>query len=317
LARAVDKEADQNIPYELSEVFYDWTLLGKETEGDQEQNKVLLVAARHEVIDSRVQITDAAEVPVHVFGVDSLALADAAEACDFLRTGESVALINIGASGASIHFTKDGLSNYVREVGWGAREMIQAIIKLRRCDYNQAETLLKGIGESEQGDPGAGDAAPSASEDDAHAATEGDQEPQEAPASLLDPLDEELADLEDMPASTTPAKPAPENGGDDLRGALKIPLARLANEVRRSFDYYEQQMYETQIDRVILSGGPAHMPLIRKALADELGMEHVEVADPASSALLVRDERNLQPLLDQPAQYMVAIGLAARGTAEL
>ena len=59
----------------------------------------------------------------------SLALADAAEGCDFLRIGETVAMVNIGLSSASIHFIKDGVSNFIRDVSWGSRELIQAIAK--------------------------------------------------------------------------------------------------------------------------------------------------------------------------------------------
>ena len=62
LNQAIEREAGHNIPYDLSEVFLDWTLLDKIEEGDQKQLKSSLVAARHEVIDARIQIMDAAEV---------------------------------------------------------------------------------------------------------------------------------------------------------------------------------------------------------------------------------------------------------------
>lgn len=73
------------------------------------------------MIESRVQIASEAEINYAVLGVDSLALADAAEGCDFLRVGESVALINLGASNTSIHFIKDGKSNFIRDVNWARK----------------------------------------------------------------------------------------------------------------------------------------------------------------------------------------------------
>ena len=139
LAAAVEREAGQNIPYELNDVLLDWTLLAEVEEAGEQQLKVLLVAAKHEVIDSRLQILDGAEVQCAVLGVDSLALADAAEACGILHEGETVALVHVGLSSSSIHFVKDGVSNFIRDVNWGGRELIQAIAKERRCDFAEAE----------------------------------------------------------------------------------------------------------------------------------------------------------------------------------
>ena len=51
LAEAVEKEAGQHIPYDLAEVSLDWSLLDTVTEGEEKLSKVLLVAAKHEVID--------------------------------------------------------------------------------------------------------------------------------------------------------------------------------------------------------------------------------------------------------------------------
>ena len=114
LAQSIEAEAGQNIPYDLSEVFLDWSILTETTEGDIKQLKALLVAAKHEVIESRVQIAEAAGIQYGILSVDSLSVSDAAEGCDFLGTGETVALINLGASSASIHFVRDGISNFIR-----------------------------------------------------------------------------------------------------------------------------------------------------------------------------------------------------------
>jgi type IV pilus assembly protein PilM len=220
---AVEAEADQNIPYDLAEVFLDWSLLEEEGEEDDKQLKVLLVATKHEVIDSRAQIADEAGIQYGVLSVDSLALADAAEGCDFLHVGETVALINIGAPSVSIHFMRDGTSNFIRDVSWGARELIQAIAKGRRSDYDEVERA---------NDLG----------------------------SLLDPLDGELDALGDEPEPAAAAPASDEFGMDDISmsvgGAestmtevLSMPITRLVSEVRRSFDYYEHQLYERPVDR--------------------------------------------------------------------
>ncbi|NIA14467.1 MAG: type IV pilus assembly protein PilM [Nitrospiraceae bacterium] len=308
LDEAIEREAGKHIPYELTEVFLDSTLLDTVTEGDDKLLKVLLVAAKHEVIDARVQVLDAAEIDVGVLGVDSLALADAAEGCDFLRVGETVALVNIGLTSTSVHFVNDGVSNFIRDVNWGAKELIQAIARSRRCDYEQAEAILCSAADEEEMAQ-----QPPAPESEAGAIPAAEPEPVSG-GSLLDPFEDELDAT--APASAEPASTGA-SGEQDLRETLAAPLSRLVNEVRRSFEYYEHELYESPVDRMILSGGVAHLSILSSTLGDELGIQGVEVANPLESALFLGDDRDVAPLAERPAQFLVAVGLAARGIADL
>jgi len=312
LADVVEREAAHNIPYDLSEVTLDWTLLDEVEEGGQKQLKVLLVAAKHEVVDARIQVFNAAEIACSVLGVDSLALADGAEACDFLRVGETVALVNIGLTSVSIHFVKDGISNFIRDVNWGAREMIQALAKEHRTDYDEAEKRLLGLTDQESLEAAAAKVAPEPAKHASMDVPEADPfgEPVAATANLLDPLDDE-------PAAGGAGGVFGQMAEKQPRETLDVPLSRLVAELRRSFDYYEHQLYERPVDRIILSGGVASLPFITDKLLDELGVESVEVANPAESALLLGEEYAMGELRKQPAKYMVAIGLAARGIADI
>lgn len=309
LAEAVMREAGQNIPYDLNEVQLDWALLDEIKEGEETQIKVLLVAAKHEVIDSRVQILNATELSAWVLGVDSLALADAAEACGMLRSGETVAMLNVGLTSASIHFIKDGISNFIRDVSWGARELVQAIAKDRRCDFQEAERALLAYGTEAktQAAPAVEAPAPPAAKKELSL-----DDPFGAPGggSLLDPL-------EDEPAAPPPPAFALGDAHRDLREVLSVPLTRMVSEVRRSFDYYEHQLYERPVDRLILTGGGASLALLAQVLSEELGVDTVEVADPAKSTLFLGDDAATMDLRERPAQFMVALGLAARGMADL
>jgi type IV pilus assembly protein PilM len=317
LAEAVEREAGQNIPYDLSEVFLDWTLLDTLMEGDAVQLKVLLVAAKYEVIDTRVQVAESAGIHYHVLGVDSLALSDAAESCALLSPQETVAMINLGASSTSIHFAKDGVSNFIRDVNWGARELISAVMKSRRIDADQAQHVLA------NGDDAA---LPEAIIPDPEPEAEPAKPPQDEfsgdlGGSLLDPFDDELGDLGGAPPSAPappPSSAAVSTGTQQsLDQILATPMSRLVNEVRRSFDFYEQQLYERPVDRILLSGGVAHLPFIQQALQEELGIEDVVVADPSVGAVSLSNDRSIQLLRDNAPAYMVAVGLAARGMADL
>ena len=315
-------------------------------EGGQKQLKVLLVAAKHEIIDSRVQIMDASELEYAILSVDSLALSDAAEACDFLRVGETVALINIGLTSASIHFVKDGISNFIRDVNWGSRELVHSIAKELRCEYEEAERRLQAFlvepdaVESEA--PMAehtGDAVPiienlddtfggaessietpdSLSDfgDDPFGETKSSQPFGGGGGSLLDPLDDEMGGESYGAVQSASPMGMAEEVEPDLREIVSVSLAKMVSEIRRSFDYYEHQLYERPVDRLIVSGGIAHSAIVCTTLLDELGVESVDVADPANSALYVADEMSMGKMNEQPAQFMVAVGLAARGMADL
>jgi len=316
IGAAIEKEAGQQIPYDLSEVFLDWALLDTVTEGNERLMKMLLVAAKHEVIESRVQIAGAAEIQYGMLSVDSLALADAAEGCGLLEVGKTLALVNIGLTSASIHFVKDGISNFIRDINWGARELIQAILRSRKCEYSHAEKLLCEIGTEKEKTP-VPETVPLDFDPESDFTP---AKPASSTASLLDPFEDEF-DGTPPPAKSLTASPAGGSGADatgkDLRDLLATPLSRLVAEIRRSFDYYEHELYEMPVDRIVLSGGVAHIPLLRETLGEELGVKEVDVANPLASALVFKKDLDLSALQERPAQFMVSIGLAARGMADL
>lgn len=318
LRQAIDREAAQNLPFELSEVFIDSVVLDRCVENDEHVAKVLLVAAKHELIDSCIRVAEAAGLQYAILTVDALALADAAECCGFLGKNETVALLDIGAASTIVHFLKDGVSNYYRDVNWGARELVQAIARANRCEPPMAEQILRDIAKrstpGEAPPPQRGKSGPSASPDPF------EEETPPEPSFELDIGDSPLEPLEEEQSGRgerAPTSGAGTGQGQPIEQVLRLPLTNLVNEVRRSFDFYEHQMYERSVERVLISGGVGCLPLIRDRLKQELGLEQIDVVNPASSQLTLGRAEDVAPLLKQPAQFMVAVGLAARGAVEL
>lgn len=323
---AIRGEASHSIPYDLNDVFLDWHVLEETAEGDQRQVKMLLVAAKHEVIDARMQVLGASELQPGMLGVDSLALADAAEACDFLRVGETVALINVGLTSSCVHFVKDGASSFIREVNWGLREAVQAVAKDRRFTYEDALREMEEFKYVQEEVPEASVAEMLEMEEEIPMAKEATKQfskpsPLGDP-SLLEPLEDELEDLPGAGRKLSDSDNGymPAGGGVLVRPLTEVlagPLARMSAEFRRSFDFYEHQLYERPVDRIIVCGGGAMMTLLRETLQYELGVDSVEVAHPDDSALLLGAHSAVEDMLERPPQFMVAIGLAARGMADL
>lgn len=327
LRAAIEREAANNMPYDLKDVFLDWVVLDEFQEDERRQLKVLLVAAKHDEIENRLQVLRGAEVQCGVLSVDSLALADAGEACDFLRVGETVAIINVGLNSSSIHFIKDGVSNFIREVNWGAREIIQAVAKASRCDFSAAIELVEGYEQKSMTDTDVPEALEALETEIGFA--EDDEVPMAGDpfaelgggGSLLDPLDEEMGGMGGGASNSfNQGMSAPammEKKTQRIEDMVAGPLSRMGVEFRRSFDYYEHQLYEQPVDRIVLAGGMADFPLVAMTLKDELGFGVVEIANPLDSNLLLGEESALKPLIKRPAQFVVAVGLAARGMADL
>jgi len=112
LRSSIELEADQNLPYDLMELSIDSVVLEEITEREETIMKVLLVAAKNDVIDQTLELFRTVGIMPNVLGVTTLAIADAFEANAGFRADETVALVNVGASSTNIHFCRDGTSNF-------------------------------------------------------------------------------------------------------------------------------------------------------------------------------------------------------------
>ncbi len=310
---AIEIEAAQNIPYEMQEIVMDSVKLEEVTEDGQTMFKILLVAARRELVQGRLAILQQAGVQPHVLGIDSLALTDATALSGALPSDESVALINIGATTTNIHFCRDGMSSFIRDISWGTREVNTAIQRAYKVEVDGAEQMIELAGRRPT--------APPPSD------TSFIRPPAESPleplpeqtaggvAGPLEPLPEEIAAPEEI-AGSEPAG-LRQYADDQMMSAVRPAVMRLVGEIRRSFDYYEQQLYERSVNQIILSGGGAEFPPLREIVAEELNVATLQIANPIGEQILVVDEEPVRDMLDHPAQFVVAVGLAGRGMAWL
>lgn len=320
LAGAIAREAANNIPYDLNDVYMDWFVLDEYKEEGRRITKVLIVAAMREVVDARLQILQNANVECGIVGVDSLALADAGEACRMFSPTESVAMIDIGLSSSSIQFIKGGASNFIRDVNWGARELITAVTKAQRCSYEQAVSFIENYQKPTS--------APAPEDSEMENAGGQEDVPMAAVPNIGDRGFSPLDPLEEEEEGYGASRGAESGRGEipmamehrkevRLETAVAGPLSRFATELRRSFDYYEHQLYEHPVDRVLLCGGLSKFPLLAQALEEELGFGVIEIVSLGRNALSIPNKRSVAPLLAHPGQFVVALGLAARGMTDL
>ncbi len=142
LAESIRWEAEQYIPFDISDVNLDYQVLGESTTTGNLD--VLLVAVKKEKItDHTSVITMAGKSPV-VVDVDAFALQNAYEANYAPTTRSSVALLDVGASVMTINIVSGTDFLFTRDVSVGGRQYTDFIQKEFNLNFSQAQSLKHG-----------------------------------------------------------------------------------------------------------------------------------------------------------------------------
>ena len=137
-------EAEQHVPFDMENVQLDFQIL--DPEGTGPQMRVLLVAAKRELIENRMSLLADAGIEPTVIDVDAFAIHNAfghnyPEAVHGL-----VALVNIGHETTNVNLLKNGAPILVRDVPFGSRRLREALQRERGFTADHAENLLQGRG---------------------------------------------------------------------------------------------------------------------------------------------------------------------------
>jgi len=139
LQETIHFEAEQYIPFDISDVNLDFQILGQ-NETNPNQMDVFLVAAKKEMVNDYVNLVNLAGLNPCIVDVEAFALQNTFEA-NYDNAGDNVALIDIGASKTSLNILKGNNSVFMRDVSLGCMQINQKIISLIDCSYDEAEQL--------------------------------------------------------------------------------------------------------------------------------------------------------------------------------
>ena len=142
LQETIHFEAEQYIPFDISDVNLDFQLLG-EVENNPSQMSVFLVAAKKEMVNDYINLATLVGLTPCIIDVEAFALQNIFEA-NYDIQGENVALIDIGASKTSLNILKDNSSVFMRDVALGCIQINQKIMSMLDCSYDQAELIKFG-----------------------------------------------------------------------------------------------------------------------------------------------------------------------------
>ena len=142
LQETIHFEAEQYIPFDISDVNLDFQILG-EVDNNSGQMSVFLVAAKKDMVNDYINLVTLAGLNPCVVDVEAFALQNIYEA-NYDIKGENVALIDIGASKTSLNILKDNSSVFMRDVALGCIQINQKIMSRLDCNYDQAELIKFG-----------------------------------------------------------------------------------------------------------------------------------------------------------------------------
>lgn len=143
-------EADKYIPFDVSEVQLDARPLKEAEEtAAQSQMKVLLVAAKRNLIDEHVNLLQSVGLTPAIIDLDFLALGNAFELRNVslgINDSEVRALVDLGASKSDINIMRGNVSLFQREIFNGGNDLTEAVAKRFGEDPKDVEKMKKDPG---------------------------------------------------------------------------------------------------------------------------------------------------------------------------
>ena len=137
----IQVEADQYIPYSLEEVNMDFEVIGP-SEHDPDKVEVLLAASRSDNVDVRVAACELAGLVPKVVDVEAFALENAysllAQDLPGGGVGQTIALVDIGATMTTLSVLHDGAIIYTREQAFGGKQLTEEVQRRYGLTYEEA-----------------------------------------------------------------------------------------------------------------------------------------------------------------------------------
>lgn len=142
LEAAIQREAMQHIRFDLAEVNLSYYVLGPATAGNGLD--VLLLAVKREKMQSHTGVLSQANKTAVVLDIDAFALQNAFEMSYEPPPGQTIALLNIGASLMNINITRGGMPLFTRDVSVGGNQYTDILQKELDLSFDDAEKLKMG-----------------------------------------------------------------------------------------------------------------------------------------------------------------------------
>jgi type IV pilus assembly protein PilM len=136
----IQSEASQHNPFDITDVNLDYQLLESM---DSQMNVILVAVKKDKILNHTNVLAQAGKTPT-VVDIDAFALQNCYEVNYDPDPGQTVALLNIGASVMNINIVRGGVPLFTRDVSVGGNQYTDALQKELDLSYDDAERLKKG-----------------------------------------------------------------------------------------------------------------------------------------------------------------------------
>jgi type IV pilus assembly protein PilM len=135
-------EAEQHVPFDMDNVELDFQILDPDAEGLQ--MNVLLVAAKRELVESRVGLLSEAGLEPSIIDVDAFAIHNAFELNHPDAMQGVVGLVNIGHEVTNVNILEDGIPVLTRDLSVGTRRFREDLQREKGLAGDEAERIIQG-----------------------------------------------------------------------------------------------------------------------------------------------------------------------------
>jgi type IV pilus assembly protein PilM len=142
VANAIDYEAQQNVPFDIADVYKDYQILGPDASGNGFD--VMLVAVKRDKVQNHMNVLSQAGKTAAVLDIDAFALQNAFEANYDPDPNLMAALLNVGASIMNINIVRGGVPLFTRDVSVGGNQYTDTLQKELDLSFEDAEKLKQG-----------------------------------------------------------------------------------------------------------------------------------------------------------------------------
>ena len=134
-------EAEQHVPFDMDNVELDFQILDPEADGLQ--MTVLLVAAKRELIETKMALLADVGLEAEVIDIDAFALHNAFQLNHPQAMNGVVGLVNIGHEITNVNIMDDGVPVLTRDIPIGTRRFREDLQRERGLSAEEAEAVLQ------------------------------------------------------------------------------------------------------------------------------------------------------------------------------
>jgi type IV pilus assembly protein PilM len=136
VGQIIQYEAQQNVPFPLSEVVWDYQILGTAPSGELE---VLLVAIKSEIVEGLFRVAEQAKLKLNLCDASPAALSNAFK-FNYGELEDCTMLLDIGAKTSNLLFFENG-KIFSRSINLGANAITQDFANESKLKFDDAEKI--------------------------------------------------------------------------------------------------------------------------------------------------------------------------------